>query len=120
MNPSYLLLYVTDVARSAALYREITGRTPVEQSPGFALFALDTVRFGLWRRDAVQPAVMADPGALEIGFPLETEAELAVTLARWTALGLTLLQPVTTMDFGRTFTVADPDGHRLRAFVLSV
>ena len=120
MNPSYLLLYVADVAKSAALYEQIVGRAPVEQSPGFALFALDTLRFGLWRSDNVQPAVTADAGGLEIGFPLEDEAELSETLKDWTALGLTLLQPVTAMDFGQTFTVADPDGHRLRAFVLAV
>jgi hypothetical protein len=27
-----------------------------------------------------------------------------------------ILQPPTEMDFGRTFTAADPDGHRLRVF----
>jgi predicted lactoylglutathione lyase len=31
-------------------------------------------------------------------------------------IGADVLQKPTQMDFGYTFTVADPDGHRLRAF----
>ncbi|OLP60985.1 hypothetical protein BJF93_02655 [Xaviernesmea oryzae] len=117
MNPSYLLLYVTDVAKSAELYSQIFSTTPVEQSPGFALFALDTLRVGLWRRENVEPAVTAPAGGLEIGFAVETDGELEATLQNWTALGLTLLQPIEAKEFGLTMTMSDPDGHRLRAFV---
>ena len=32
------------------------------------------------------------------------------------ARGLTIAQPPTDMEFGRTFTALDPDGHRLRVY----
>ena len=43
---------------------------------------------------------------------------MTVTLTRdaWAKLGLKILQEPTKMDFGYTFTAADPDGHRLRVF----
>jgi predicted enzyme related to lactoylglutathione lyase len=41
------------------------------------------------------------------------------TYAAWTKLGLEVVQEPTRMDFGFTFVVADPDGHRLRPFVLA-
>jgi predicted enzyme related to lactoylglutathione lyase len=34
----------------------------------------------------------------------------------WRKRGLTIAQAPTSMDFGRTFVVLDPDGHRLRVF----
>lgn len=36
--------------------------------------------------------------------------------ARWRARGCVVLQAPTAMDFGYTFTVQDPDGHRVRVF----
>lgn len=36
--------------------------------------------------------------------------------AAWCARGLSILQAPVAMDFGLTFTAADPDGHRLRVF----
>lgn len=38
------------------------------------------------------------------------------TCAAWSGRGITILQQPTDLDFGRTFTAADPDGHRLRVF----
>ena len=37
-------------------------------------------------------------------------------LRRAIKLGLRIIQEPTKMDFGFTFTAADPDGHRLRVF----
>ena len=42
--------------------------------------------------------------------------DVDATHAEWLAKGTTILQGPTDMDFGRTFTAADPDGHRLRVF----
>ena len=42
---------------------------------------------------------------------------MRATYAAWTKLGLAVVQEPTRMDFGFTFVVADPDGHRLRPFV---
>ncbi|HVW91717.1 MAG TPA: drug:proton antiporter, partial [Devosia sp.] len=37
----------------------------------------------------------------------------------WKGLDLVMLQEPTEMDFGFTFTAADPDGHRLRVFAMN-
>lgn len=36
--------------------------------------------------------------------------------ANWRQRGIAILQEPTDLDFGRTFTARDPDGHRLRVF----
>jgi len=36
----------------------------------------------------------------------------------WGKLGIQVEQKPTDMDFGRTFVVVDPDGHRIRALKL--
>jgi predicted enzyme related to lactoylglutathione lyase len=43
-------------------------------------------------------------------------AAVDATHARWAQRGVAILQSPTAMSFGRTFTAADPDGHRLRVF----
>ena len=117
--PNFLLLYVADPQASARFYATVLGRPPAEASPTFALFALDNgLMLGLWRADTVQPATTADATASrhELGFPVADEAAVDACHRHWTALGLTILQPPMRMDFGLTFTAADPDGHRLRVF----
>lgn len=112
-EPNFLLLHVADVARSVEFYSALLGRGPAEASPGFAMFPLESgVMLGLWRRDGVAPAATA-PGGFELGFAV---ADVDAVCADWVGRGWPLLQPVTAMDFGRTCVVADPDGHRLRAF----
>lgn len=114
-----LLLYVTDPAASAAFYRQILGRPPVEQSPGFALFALGSgLALGLWRKDRVAPAAASQPGACDLGFKVDP-AQIDQTYAEWRAMGVTVLMPPTDLDFGRSFVVADPDRHRLRVYALA-
>lgn len=115
--PSFLLLYVDSAMDSAAFYTRLLGRKPIEASPGFAMFALNGgMMLGLWTRADVQPAVSASPGAVELGFPVDSAADVDALLAKWQALELPILQMPTQMDFGYTFTAADPDGHRLRVF----
>ena len=53
----------------------------------------------------------------QISFTEPDKAALLATHDAWKALGLTILQAPTDMDFGFTFTAEDPDGHRLRPFV---
>jgi hypothetical protein len=53
----------------------------------FALLpAAPGIRLGLWRRGDVAPPADA-PGGGEIAFTVESETEVAVTIARWQALG---------------------------------
>jgi len=116
-DPNFLLLYVTDTTRSAAFWASLLGRPPIEQSETFAMLPLrDGVMLGLWKIGGVEPAARQTGGGAEICFAVGSPAEVDATHADWTGRGLTILQAPTEMDFGRTFTAADPDGHRLRVF----
>ena len=116
-NLNFILLYVEDVAASEAFYAKVFGRAAIESSPTFVMIpAAPGIMLGLWRRDGVAPAAGA-PGGTEIAFTLDSEAEVAVTIARWQAFGARVAQPPTQMDFGFTAVALDPDGHRLRVFV---
>lgn len=110
------ILYVTDPLASARWWGGLLGQAPVEASPGFALFVLPGgLKLGLWARAGVQPAAAA-PGGSELTITRPRRAEVEALHADWAARGLAVLQAPTAMDFGHTFTVADPDGHRLRVF----
>ena len=108
----FVLLLVDDVERSAAFYAGLLGVPPAERSPTFAMFVFPTgVKLGLWSRHTVEPPPGAAPGASEIAFVV---ADTDAVHAAWAERGLAMLQPPTTLDFGRTFVALDPDGHRLR------
>ena len=116
-NPNFLILYVSDPLASAAFYATLLERPPVESSPGFAMFALDSgVMLGLWQRAEVLPAVDNFGAGAEVAFAVKDNAAVDALRATWAARGLPLLQQPVKMDFGYTFVAADPDGHRLRVF----
>jgi len=109
-------LYVDNPAKSAAFYADLLGRTPVQSSPTFVLFALDSgVMFGLWSRHTVEPAANA-PGGSELAFTVADVSAVAAMHADWRKRGLSIAQAPVAMDFGTTFVALDPDGHRLRVF----
>jgi len=115
----YLLLAVKDPPRSAKLYDQLFGVAPVENSPTFVLYVFPSgFKVGLWAAGDVKPTPKP-AGGVELSFSLPDEASLRQTFAAWTALGLEVVQAPIRMDFGLTFVVADPDGHRLRPFVLA-
>jgi catechol 2,3-dioxygenase-like lactoylglutathione lyase family enzyme len=115
-SPNFILAYVADAPKSAALYSKLLGAQPVESSPNWAMFAFPNgLALGLWSRDEVEPRATL-PGGSEIGFPVESDAAVHTTRDAWAKLGLRILQEPVKMDFGLTFTAADPDGHRLRVF----
>ena len=67
-DPTFVLLYVDDPAASAAFYATLLGRPPVESSPNFVMFALESgVMLGLWSRHEVTPAATT-PGGGELAF----------------------------------------------------
>jgi catechol 2,3-dioxygenase-like lactoylglutathione lyase family enzyme len=115
-NPNYVLLYVDSAEASARFYSDLLTRKPLEASPTFALFALDSgLKLGLWSRHTVEPAPTASGSDAELVFMVEA-AGVDTTHADWSGRGLTIPQRSTDMDFGRTFVAVDPDGHRLRVF----
>ncbi len=116
-TPNLMLLYVADVPRSATFYADLLARQPVEQSPNFAMFILDNgMPLGLWAAHEVQPAPVAAAGGAELGIRLDDDAAVEAAHADWSRRGIAILQAPVDLDFGRTFTAADPDGHRLRVF----
>ena len=117
MTPfNFVLAYVANAPKSAALYGKILDAKPVESSPNWAMFALPNgVMLGLWGREDVEPKATL-PGGVELGFPVADDTSVTTTRDQWAALGLKIIQEPTRMDFGFTATAADPDGHRLRVF----
>jgi len=119
-NPNFVLLYVDSPRASAAFYAELLGHAPVESSPTFALFALDSgLMFGLWSKHTVEPAAPAHFGGSELAFAVADAALVLERHCEWTARGLPIAQAPTELDFGFTFVALDPDGHRLRVFAPS-
>ena len=118
-NPTYFLLHVADPLLSADVYAGLLAVKPVETSPTFVLFVFDgAIKLGLWKTDTVVPARSGSPGAMEIGFPVATPSDIEEARARAVAAGFTVVQEPTDLDFGRSLTLADPDGHRIRVFML--
>jgi len=116
---NYVLLAVKDPQKSAAIYDHLLGVKRVEDSPTFVLYVLDNgIKVGLWSAREVKPTPRP-AGGVELSFSLPDEKAVRDTYAAWTKLGLSVVQEPTHLDFGFTFVVADPDGHRLRPFALA-
>lgn len=124
LNLNFILLYVENVEHGEKFYARLLGREAIESSPTFAMFPLaaeDTPRekamfLGLWRRDTVEPAAPAAPGGSEFAFVVATPADVNRVHDEWLDMGVSIIQAPAKMDFGTTFTAADPDGHRIRVF----
>ncbi len=115
MEPTYTILYVDDVPRSVAFYREIFGIEPVQNLPTYGMFVQTPGRaWGLWQRDQVTPAVTEPAGGAEYCLPVTSREEIDALAAAWRERGIPIIQEPTEMDFGYTFVALDPDGHRLR------
>jgi catechol 2,3-dioxygenase-like lactoylglutathione lyase family enzyme len=116
-QPNFIILYVDSPKASGDFYTALLGRGPVEASPTFAMFALESgLMLGLWSRHGVKPAPSAAGGGSEIGITVDHAAAVDTACAAWKARGVRIAQEPTDMDFGRTFIGLDPDGHRLRVF----
>lgn len=120
MKATYNLLYVDDAHKSREFYAELFALSPVEESENFVLFVLPNgVKFGLWNRNDVMPSATR-PGGFELGLPVETRDDVDRTASEWQSKGIEIVQAPEDMDFGRTFTALDPDGHRLRVLYVDM
>lgn len=116
-DPNFFILFVDAPETSARFYADLLGKPPLEASPTFAMFALDSgAMLGLWSRHTAEPAVVSAAGGSELAFALDNDAEVERTYRAWQQRELPMLQAPTRMDFGYTFVALDPDGHRLRVF----
>ena len=74
------------------------------------------IMLGLWSKYTAEPRVDQKTGATEVCFATENVDSLYDFLAN---KKLTVIQKPTAMDFGKTFVVLDPDGHRVRFYRLA-
>ena len=119
-HPDFVILFVDNPLKSADFYQSLFGAGPVEKSPTFALFVLSTgMKLGLWSKHTAQPSIAAPAGSMEICIRHDEPASVDKTYADWSGRGLRVLQTPVEMDFGYTFVVTDPDGHRLRVYSMS-
>ena len=115
--PYFILLYVDDPQASADFYSRLLDRQPLNSSPNFVMFELAPgLRLGLWARRDVKPAPGSAADTGEFAMAVATKDEVEALWADRKRKGAAILQEPVTMDFGRTFLAADPDGHRLRVF----
>ncbi|MES2048926.1 MAG: VOC family protein [Pseudomonadota bacterium] len=120
IDPNFILLYVNKPEASAAFYAGLLDKNPIETSPTFAMFALQSgVMLGLWAKHTVEPSATASAGAAELAFAVADNAIVDAMHADWLGRGLVIAQTPTSLDFGYTFVALDPDGHRLRVFAPS-
>ena len=117
IDPNVILLYVDNPATSSAFYADLLGKEPIQSSPSFAMFALDSgVRLGLWSRRAVKPLAVASGGAAELALSVADRSAVNALHERWAGQGVAIAQRPVQMDFGYSFVALDRDGHRLRVF----
>ena len=116
-DPNLVILYVRDVATALAFWSPLLGREPVERADTFAMVPLNAATMlGLWKVGGVEPAATLTGGGTEIAVAVASRDAVDAAHTDWSVAGRAILQPPTDMDFGRTFTAADPDGHRVRVY----
>jgi len=117
----YLIWYVENPAISAEFYARLLGKPAVESSPTFALFVLDNgMKLGFWLRSGVIPEVQSTTSMQtcsgEFGLALQSKELVDQQYRALCEQGFHILLEPVMLDFGYTFVVCDPDGHRLRIF----
>lgn len=119
-HPNFVILYVSNPLNSAAFYQDLFRLAPLEVSPGFALFKLESgLLLGLWAKEAVEPQANFSGGGSELVLALEDDNAVDTLFAEWQERGLSMAQAPSRMDFGYTFVALDPDEHRLRVYAAS-
>ena len=117
MTPAMTILYVDNAAASADFYEKLFGITATERADTFSLFRLPTgLVLGLWSRAGVEPKAHLTGGGCELAIRAPDAGAVDATYERWSRLGIPVLQAPVDAEFGRTITVSDPDGHRIRVF----
>ena len=117
MNANFIILYVDNPFNSASFYTKLLGKSPTESHPTFVSFQLNPeATLGLWSKHTAEPTALLMGGGGEIGFTVINKEAVDLMYEKWTSYGGRVAQKPTIMDFGYTFIMLDPDGHRLRVF----
>lgn len=114
-TPNLFLIYVTDVERATAFYRDLFDMEPQLITPRYVPFEVAPgVLFALWSGRADRVSADAQRHS-EVGLMVPGSAAAVDELfAAWTAKGATEVEAPYDDVFGRTFVVADPDGNLIR------
>jgi lactoylglutathione lyase len=109
----YVILFVADLARSIAFYRDVIGLPFKLHGDGYAEFATRGSRFGLYDRDRLEeltgqrPGTPGGPGGEVVFLVGDVDAEAE----RLRAAGVAILEGPVDRPWGhRTLHVEDPDG----------
>ncbi len=118
MKPSnFVLFYVKSPAASAAFYEKLLATSPSSSRPALPCSSCRAASSSV--SGSTVPSTrrpMAVSAARKSCSTATTDAAVDATHGDWAAKGAEILQKPTLMDFGYTFTAADPDGHRLRVY----
>jgi predicted enzyme related to lactoylglutathione lyase len=114
-SPGFISIAVTDVARSADFYERYLGavRDTFDFGPeaiafvGWPTFAISSVR------RPGQSVGSAGSSTIQLWWRASDAQALFETVS---ADGVPILAPPFDGPFGRTFTMADPDGHRITVY----
>jgi lactoylglutathione lyase len=109
----YVILFVADLERSVAFYRDVIGLPFKLQGDGYVEFASQGTRFGLYDRNRLEELTGQDsttpgrPGGEVVFLVEDVDAEAE----RLRAAGATILKGPLDRAWGhRTVHVEDPDG----------
>ncbi|TXG76916.1 glyoxalase [Candidatus Dojkabacteria bacterium] len=110
------LVYVSDISRSMAFYKNIFKSDPIFSSPRYVAFVADAdgeALFAIWTGGDNPDATI--PRFSEIGIMLSSNAEVDRLFDEWRDREeITVVREPYDEVFGRTFLVKDPDGHIIR------
>jgi lactoylglutathione lyase len=109
----YVILFVADLERSVAFYRDVIGVPFKLEGDGYVEFATQGARFGLYDRNRLEELTgqgtgrPVEPGGEVVFLVEDVDAEAE----RLRAAGATILKGPVDRPWGhRTLHVADPDG----------
>jgi uncharacterized glyoxalase superfamily protein PhnB len=116
LQPTAVLFYVSDIAKSSAFYIDLFDRKPAVSSPFYAMFKLDSgFEFAIYDRKKLQPPAAAMSASAELGFTVADSDKLNELHEQWIKKGIPIIMAPMKMYFGGIhFMGLDPDGHRLR------
>lgn len=118
LEPSTLVLYVSNLAVSSQFYQNLLGIKPEEASPTFHRLTLSNgMGLGLKAKHAVEPPA-DENGSGELAFTLDNNRSVDALFAEWQEKGIKIAQSPTVVTYGYTFVALDPDSNRLRVVSL--
>ncbi len=118
MNLNFIILYVRDIQKLTAFYRDVVGMTVLDaiSGPNFTTLKPESgAMIGLQDAQAskLPPGQEQGSGSVELSFEVE---DVDASYAQWQARGVELLSEVLDLPFGRYFLAKDPEGRFLSIY----